>query len=274
MNRALRAPLSAGLCLVLTVASVARAQAPEPAESAPRSIAGLAVTDPFGTYVSDFKQYLSSPAHWTGREWMLLGGVLAATSVAYQYDYDVREHFVPTPRPHDYRDVEDLVPVGLMVGGTWLAARMGDDDGRLAEARAMVRAGVLSTSSTLVFKLGLGRERPDEGVEHDDWWSGGRSMPSGHTAVAFAVGTVFAESGTPKRRWVRRVLGYGLGAGMVYWRVDHDSHWISDTIPGIAIGITSAHFVMNRSGDASSRTAIVAAPLDGGAMLSFSRALR
>ena len=98
-------------------------------------------------------------------------------------------------------------------------------------------------------------------------------MPSGHTALAFAVGTVFAESGTPKRRWVRRVLGYGLGAGMAYLRVEHDSHWVSDTIPGMAIGITSGRFVLNREAASAGRTAVFAAPLEGGAMLAFSRTL-
>lgn len=282
MNRLSRALLSLSIVLGLSGIDPALAQAPAgspAAEAAGESggsggLTGLAVIDPFSTYVSDFKGYMTSPARWTGREWMYLGGVLAATSLAYQYDYDVREHFVPEPRPHDYHDVEDLLPVGLMFGGTWLAGRIGDNDGRLGEARAMVRAGVLSTTSTLVFKLGLGRERPDEGVERDDWWSGGRSMPSGHTALAFAIGTVYAESGTPKRRWLRRVAGYGLGVGMMYLRVEHDSHWFSDTIPGAAMGITAGRYVLNREEPTAGQATVVALPLDGGAMLSFSMPLR
>jgi hypothetical protein len=263
------------LTLLVSQISAPAASAQEPAAgpAQPESVFGLAVTDPLSVYVGDFKEYMTSPAHWTGREWMLLGGVLAATSVAYQYDYDVREHFVPEPQPSDYHDVEDFIPVAMMVGGNWLAANIGANDERLGETRTMIRASVLSQTSTLVFKLGLGRERPDEGVERDDWWSGGRSMPSGHTALAFAVGTVYAESGTPKHRWVRRVLGYGLGIGMAYLRVENDSHWFSDTIPGAAIGITSARFAMNRANPSAGRTAVFAMPLEGGAMLSFSRTL-
>jgi membrane-associated phospholipid phosphatase len=236
-------------------------------------LAFLSLLDDESLYVGDFKAFMTAPAYWTRREWTRLGGLLAATRVAYEYDYDVREHFVSEPRPRDYHDVEDFVPVGLMIGATWFSARRTGDFDRFGEAKAMVRAGVLSTASTLVFKLGLGRERPDEGVERDDWWSGGRSMPSGHTALAFSVGTVFAESGTPKRRWVRRTLGYGLGVGMMYLRVDHDSHWFSDTIPGAALGIAAGRFVLNRSGPSDGRAAIFASPLDGGAMLTFSFAL-
>ena len=273
MKPSSRASISLSLVISLFGAASASAQEPAAEPSDREGVFGLAVTDPFSLYVDDFKEYMTSPARWTGREWTALGGVLAATSVAYQYDYDVREHFVTDPEPHDYHDVEDFVPVAMLVGGSWLAAHVGDNDARLGETRTMFRAGVLSQMSTFVFKIGLGRERPDAGVERDDWWSGGRSMPSGHTALAFAVGTVYAESGTPKRRWVRRLAGYGLGVGMMYLRVEHDSHWFSDTIPGAAIGITSARFAMNRENRSDGGTAVFAAPLEGGAMLSFRRAL-
>lgn len=245
----------------------------QPPDGDPAGQAADSVFVDRSVYFGDFKRFMTAPAHWTGREWKLLGGVLAATSVAYQYDYDVREHFVPAPRPEDYHDVEDLVPVGLMLGGTWFAARRTRDAERFGEARAMIRAGVLSTVSTLVFKLGLGRARPEEGIERDGWWDGGRSMPSGHTALAFAIGTVFAESGTPKRRWVRRSLGYGLGAGMMYLRLEHDSHWFSDTIPGVAIGVAAGRFVLNRPEPSRRQADFYVAPLDGGALLSFSFAL-
>ena len=273
MSRTSRASIALGIVVGLIGATEGSAQAPTTESPAPEGVFGLAVTDPFSVYVGDFKEYMTSPARWTGREWAALGGVLAATSVAYQYDYDVREHFVTDPQPRDYHDVEDFVPVAMLVGGSWLAAHVGENNERLGETRTMFRAGVLSQMTTFAFKLGLGRERPDEGVERDDWWSGGRSMPSGHTALAFAVGTVYAESGTPKRRWVRRLAGYGLGVGMMYLRVEHDSHWFSDTIPGAAIGITSARFAMKRANPDAGRTVVFAAPLEGGAMLSFSRAL-
>jgi len=223
-------------------------------------------------YTTDFTKFMTAPADWTGREWTRLGGLIAATRIAYQYDYDVREHFVPEPRPTDYHDAEDAVPVALMFGAMWLSGRRGRNPERFGEAQSMVRAGVLSMASTLVFKLGFGRARPDDGIERDQWWDAGRSMPSGHTALAFAVGTVFAESGTPKRRWVRRSLGYGLGISMMYLRVKHDSHWFSDTVPGAALGIASGRFVL-RTEPSSRQADVFVTPLDGGAMLAFSLAL-
>jgi len=224
-------------------------------------------------YIRDFKGFMSAPAHWDKREWVQLSSVLAATSVAYQYDYDVRKHFVPVYREKDYRDVEDALPAALVFGATWFVARRKGDDARFAEARTMVRAAALSTASSLVFKLGLGRERAGPGIEHDGWWNAGRSMPSGHTAFGFAIGTVLAESGTPKHRWVRRLAGYGLGAASAYLRLEHDSHWVSDIVPGVALGIASGRYALAHDSTAAPRANFFVAPLDGGAMLSYSIAL-
>jgi membrane-associated phospholipid phosphatase len=224
-------------------------------------------------YVRDFKGFMTAPAHWDKREWTALGTVLAATSLAYQYDYKVREHYVPQPRPRDYHDVEDAIPIALVFGATWFAAKRTGSDARFTEATTMVRAAALAGSSSLVFKLGLGRARPGPGVERDGWYDAGRSMPSGHTAIAIAVGTVLAESGTPKRRWVRRVAGYGLGAGMAYLRVKHDAHWFSDTVPGAALGIAAGRYALAHDTNGSPRASFFVAPLDGGAMLSYSIAL-
>jgi membrane-associated phospholipid phosphatase len=270
VERLFRTGLRLAVLVTLLSGGLIRAQGQD---AATVDIARLSVIDNPAVYFGDFKQFMTAPAHWTGREWALLGGTLAATAVAYQYDYEVREHFVTDPHPTDYHDVEDFVPVALMVGANWFTARRSGDGAKFAETNAMVRAGILSTTSTLVFKLGLGRERPAEGVERDDWWSGGRSMPSGHTALAFSVGTVFAETGTPKHRWVRRTLGYGLGVGMAYLRLDHDSHWFSDTIAGAALGMAAGHFVLNHDNPAARRAQVFATPLEGGVLLAFSIAL-
>jgi membrane-associated phospholipid phosphatase len=222
-------------------------------------------------YFQDFKGFMTAPADWTRREWTQLGAVLATTAVVYQYDYDIRDHFVKQPNPpKDYHDVEDVIPTALIFGATWMAARRQDDALRFNEATTMVRAAALSTVTSLVFKLGLGRERPGQGAPRDGWYNAGRSMPSGHTALGFAVGTVLAESGNPKRRWVRRLLGYGLGVGTAYLRLEHDSHWASDTIPGAALGIAAAKYTMSHDDPSAKRVDILVTPMDGGARLTFS----
>jgi membrane-associated phospholipid phosphatase len=238
----------------------------------------LATSSLFGRpkdYVVDFEEFMKSPAGWERSEWLAFGGVLAATSVAYRRDYDVRDHFVVDPFPVDHHDIEDLVPAAAVFGATWIVSKVTWDPERIDEAATMIRAAALSTASSMAFKLALGRARPAANVEHDRWLDDGRSMPSGHTALGFAVGTVFAESGAPKRRWARRVIGYGLiGVGTGYLRLKHDSHWLSDTIPGAALGIAAARFTMSHDRFSEPNVNVIAEPIEGGLVLTFARALQ
>ena len=78
---------------------------------------------------------------------------------------------------------------------------------------------------------------------------------------------MLAESGNDDYRWLRRLLGYGLGIATSYERMKHNQHWLSDTVAGGALGIASAHFVMDRHERAASGFALL--PVRGGAMLTY-----
>jgi membrane-associated phospholipid phosphatase len=85
--------------------------------------------------------------------------------------------------------------------------------------------------------------------------------------VAFAVGTVLAESGNEDYRWLRRLLGYGLGAATSYERLKHNAHWLSDTVAGAALGMATANFTMKRAYPEEASLSVV--PVEGGAMLTY-----
>src|SRR5262245_58317247 len=110
----------------------------------------------------------------------------------------------------------------------------------------MIEAAAFSSVAAEVLKHAAGRERPFESGDPDQWRAGGDSFPSLHTTAAFAIGAVLAESGNDRYRWLRRVLGYGVGAATAYKRLDHDAHWLSDTVAGGALGVATARFVMKR----------------------------
>ena len=137
----------------------------------------------------------------------------------------------------------------------------------------MLEAAGFSTATGYLLKYAGGRERPDSTSDPNQWRSGGDSFPSTHTAAAFAIGTVLAESGNERYRWVRRILGYGMAGYTGYARLKHNAHWLSDTVAGAGLGISTAHFVMNRH-DAMPDTGQFAwIPLDHGVMLTYSRTL-
>ena len=190
---------------------------------------------------SDVKDYVTAPLHARRQQWVRFGAALGAIAFAHQYDDDVREHFetvtvAPGTKP-DTHDGRDAAPAVLALGGTWIAAAIGDEDGGRREAGTMLEAAAFSSAAGYALKqLTSARAARTRRPTPDAWGEDGDSFPSLHTTAAFAIGTVLAESGNDRHRWLRRTLGYGLAVGTAYARMDHDAHWLSDTVAGAGLG--------------------------------------
>ena len=211
-----------------------------------------------GEALEDTKLYFTAPLRWDGQDWLYFGGALLAVGASHEFDARVRTHFA-TPNDSrlngaDRNAVRDALPAVALVAGTALyAGFIGDSDG-YRETWALLEAGVFSTVTGEVLSLAAGRERPDATSAPNQWRQGGDSFPSVHASAAFAIGTVFAESGNDEYRWIRRIIGYGVAAGTSYIRVRENVHWLSDTVAGSALGIATARFVLNRQDHAQQAT--------------------
>lgn len=264
------------LLIATLLASSATARGAEVETQAPVP-ASLGLQEPAATtgLGSDIKAYFTAPLHWSGGEWGVFGGVLVAIGAAHHYDTQVREHFVSGNPKSDTKDLQDALPTFAVLGGTWVYAAFLDSSAGRSETWTMVEATGLSTVTTYALKLAAGRERPDQTSDPNAWGKGGAGgFPSWHATAAFAVGTVLAESGNDDYRWVRRVLGYGLGTFTAYERLKHNAHWLSDVVAGAALGAASAHFAMGRRDaerEAVSHLGVV--PTPGGVMLTYTTSL-
>lgn len=201
--------------------------------------------------LGDAAAYFTAPLRWNGRDWEYFGGALAAIAVAHHYDSQVRTHFDSGSRsplgPPNSGSLTDILPGAALFLGTWgYASLIGSHTGE-SEAWNMLESAGLSLVSAYALTYVVRRPRPDATTDPNRFFSGGGSFPSEHATVAFAVGTVFAESGNPEFRWIRRTIGYGVGIGTAYLRMKHNAHWLSDTVAGGALGMATAHFVMNRA---------------------------
>jgi membrane-associated phospholipid phosphatase len=230
----------------------------------------------FEQTVGDAKAYFTAPLHWNARDWEYFGGALGAIVIAHQYDTQVRNHFdagYPSRLgPPASGTLSDALPGAALFVGTWgYATLIGSHAGHV-EAWNMLESGGLSFVSTYAFKYIFRRQRPDATTSPNQWFaSGGDSLPSGHVTAAFAVGTVLAESGNPEFRWIRRTIGYGVGVFTAYQRMKHNAHWLSDTVASAALGIASAHFVLDRSNEREQTySSFSVVPVQGGAMLAYS----
>lgn len=95
-------------------------------------------------------------------------------------------------------------------------------------AEAFTAAMMATTVNAL--KYGIGRKRPDGGKN---------SMPSGHTATAFAGATLLAHEYGNKSIWIP-VAGYTVAAATGVLRVLNNRHYVSDVVVGAAVGILTA----------------------------------
>jgi membrane-associated phospholipid phosphatase len=223
--------------------------------------------------LEDTKLYFTAPLRWDGRDWLEFGGTLVAIGIVHEFDDDVRDHFAGADAPLEGEDpdnLDDALPAAVMLAGTWLLAGIVDEPGAWREVGSMIEATAFTAISTEILKLSLGRQRPNETTDPDQWFESGDSFPSRHVGVAFAIGTVLAESGDDRYRWPRRFLGYGLAGATAYLRMDHNQHWASDVAAGAALGLSTARFVMNRREASADKTTFAIAPGEqGGVMFTF-----
>jgi hypothetical protein len=231
----------------------------------------------FNRLLGDVESYYTAPLHWDGEQWAYFGGVLGAVALAHHYDSNVRAHFVQGSGlggSSTSTALEDALPAAALWFGTYLYSTEWKDSSGLTVSYAMLEAAGLSTVTDYALKYAVRREGPDATTSPNQWFASGSSFPSEHAAAAWAIGTVFAESGTGGFRWVTRVLGYGVASFTAYERLKHNAHWLSDVVGGAALGASTGFFVLDRTyGGASSPSAFSVVPVDGGLMLAYHKSL-
>lgn len=137
-------------------------------------------------------------------------------------------------------EVFGTVTVGLLATGLLTH--------RPAVTRVGARLGaslILAGLTTEAGKFALGRPRPEQSLDADGYvpFSGQVAMPSGHSAVAFALAASLADD--IHRPWATVGL-YGLASAVAWSRVNDNRHWLTDVTAGALVGITSAKLASGR----------------------------
>jgi membrane-associated phospholipid phosphatase len=128
-----------------------------------------------------------------------------------------------------------VIPAVLLTYGT---ARFVLKDERLQTATLnSIQSIIVTAIATEGIKIITGRARPfnNEGPYAFRPFPAGedryKSLPSGHTSLAFALFTPYAETYS---RWI-----YLVPASVAMGRVYQDKHWLSDVVMGGGIGLVS-----------------------------------
>jgi membrane-associated phospholipid phosphatase len=221
---------------------------------------------------------VKSPGHFSGRDWLYTGAIIAGTAVLFSADEPVRKI---AKRQHG--PILDDVARFSNVGVTQVEIEIGPviwAGGLILRNESIRMAGLemfeslaFSSALTNILKVSFGRSRPylNQGAfkyrpfhasMSGDW----ASMPSGHTTAAFAMYSALAAH--LHNTWASIGL-YGLATVQGLARIYSDVHWTSDVFLGAAIGTVIGNAVvhMHEKRDAASHWELGLAP--GGVMLAI-----
>ena len=94
-------------------------------------------------------------------------------------------------------------------------------------------AAIDSTAVAYLFKGVTERQRPLDGNGHGNFFQGGASFPSEHSAIAWSIASVWAHE---YPGWFSQMAAYGLASAVTITRVTAQQHFPSDVIVGSALG--------------------------------------
>lgn len=148
---------------------------------------------------------------------------------------------------HDLDRFGEVGVIAPTVGGLALAGVLAH---RPALTRSALRVGaavILSSAVTQAGKRVIGRRRPyqDPDLDADDFapLSGATSLPSGHSAAAFAFATALGDA---TGSLPAKIGLYALAAGTAWARIVQRDHWLSDVVAGAGVGIVAGKFASGR----------------------------
>jgi len=135
------------------------------------------------------------------------------------------------------------VGLGLEIGSGGLTYGLGCREHhsylRDTGLRALTAMGTAGTVD-LVLKLAFDRQFPFTPNSTGEFWGGGRSSPSGHSATSFAFAAVVAHR-YPHKKWLRWAA-YGLASGVALSRYPGKRHYLSDILVGSTVGCLIGSF--------------------------------
>ena len=190
-------------------------------------------------------------------------GVLAATAATMPFDRRIAATMAAgTPGPLKHLDPVVAALPFVTRPGVFLLGATAYTIGLFTDNTALARGSVHSMEAVLLaagaagfLKVTIGRNDPaaaGDSVPGDYQLGGGfqrssrRSLPSGHTAIAFAAAaavTAEVNHWSPRVAWGVGPALYGSAILVGLSRVVENRHWASDVIAGAGVGFVSAQVV-------------------------------
>lgn len=193
-----------------------------------------------------FKEAVTGPFHWEESQWNAAVGVGLTAAIAFGFDAEINRGLRAHPSAsQDFLSHNVFEPwgrgvyAGLLVGGLYSSAWLGENKRHLQFANQLVEGYLLAAGAAQLLKVTFNRSRPSEDQGPYAFYQGTvfntafRSMPSGHTAVAFAFARIIHHN--TSSRWIS-YSAHALALGTAWSRMYDNRHWASDVLVGAALG--------------------------------------
>jgi membrane-associated phospholipid phosphatase len=201
--------------------------------------------------------FVKQPTKWDGIDWLKLGLIGAGTYLIIETaDQPIRDAVLKDQRYYHSIPIEfgriwgEIYTPAVLFGGFAIHSLITDDIATRKIAYEIGQASIYAGVLSFILKYAFGRSRPylNEGPTHftpftsilnQDY----KSLPSGHSTVAFVLSTVLSRNVESP---VLKVLAYLPAALTLISRVYQDQHWASDTFAGAALGYFVATWVVDQ----------------------------
>jgi membrane-associated phospholipid phosphatase len=211
----------------------------------------------FSQFGTETWNFIKQPTKWEGSDWLKIGLIGAGTFLIIKTaDQPIRTAVLKDQRYYKSAPIafgriwgEAYTPV-VLFGGFAIYSLATNDIKTRKIAYEIGQASLYAAAVSFILKLAIGRSRPylNEGTTHFTPFSSilnqdNKSMPSGHSTVAFILSTVLSRNVESP---VLKVLAYLPAVLTMTSRVYQDQHWISDTFAGAALGYFVATWVVDQ----------------------------
>src|SRR5580692_10617254 len=184
--------------------------------------------------VGDQKEFWTSPARFRTKDlkWILPAVGITAAFIASDswWSRQVNPSHVQTSLNISDYGTYSLIGLG---GASFLLGSMTHDDHLQETGLLSAEAAINATGVTYLFKEITQRQRPLQGNGNGDFFTGGSSFFSEHSAIAWSIASVWAHE---YPGWLSQMAAYGLASTITITRVTAQQHFPADVVVGSALG--------------------------------------
>jgi len=200
------------------------------------------LVSPFIKHIlSDQKEFWTSPTRFRSKDlkWILPSAGVVAAFIASDswWSKQVNPAHVQTSLHISDYGAYSMIGLG---GASFLFGEATHNDHLRETGLLSGEAAINATGVAYLFKEVTQRQRPLQDSGNGDFFKGGASFPSEHSAIAWSIASVWAHE---YPGWLSQTAAYGLASAVTITRVTAKQHFPADVIVGSALGWYFGHQV-------------------------------